>query len=79
MTRREFTLAPAYKACLLVRHSRGQRHLIIANAHSTALYKFMFLYEEFTVAPVFAQYVHLKFTQDNEHDPWYVPLSVPID
>ena len=32
MTRSEFTLAPAYKACLLVRHSGGQRHLIMAIA-----------------------------------------------
>ena len=39
----------------------------------------MFLYEEFSVAPVFAKYVHLKFTQDIEHLPWYVPLSVLID
>ena len=32
VTRREFTLTPAYKACLLVRHSGGQRHLIMAIA-----------------------------------------------
>ena len=32
VTRSEFTLAPAYKACLLVRHSGGQRHLIMAIA-----------------------------------------------
>jgi hypothetical protein len=38
VTRSEFTLAPAYKACLLVRHSRGQRHLIMAIARSTALH-----------------------------------------
>ena len=38
MTRREFTLAPAYKACLLVRHSGGQRHLIMAIARGTALH-----------------------------------------
>jgi hypothetical protein len=30
VTRSELTLAPAYKACLLVRHSGGQRHLIMA-------------------------------------------------
>jgi hypothetical protein len=35
VTRSEFTLAPAYKACLLVRHSGGPRHLIMAIAHST--------------------------------------------
>ena len=35
VTRREFTLAPAYKACLLVRHSGGQRHLIMAIALGT--------------------------------------------
>jgi hypothetical protein len=35
VTRSEFTLAPAYKACLLVRHSRGQRHLIMAIARGT--------------------------------------------
>jgi hypothetical protein len=38
VTRREFTLAPAYKACLLVRHSGGQRHLIMAIARGTALH-----------------------------------------
>jgi hypothetical protein len=38
VTRHEFTLTPAYKACLLVRHSGGQRHLIMAIAHSTALH-----------------------------------------
>ena len=35
VTRSEFTLAPAYKACLLVRHSEGQRHLIMAIARGT--------------------------------------------
>jgi hypothetical protein len=35
VTRSEFTLVPAYKACLLVRHSGGQRHLIMAIAHGT--------------------------------------------
>ena len=35
VTRSEFTLAPAYKACLLVRHSGGPRHLIMAIALST--------------------------------------------
>ena len=35
VTRSEFTLAPAYKACLLVRHSGGPRHLIMAIARST--------------------------------------------
>jgi hypothetical protein len=35
VTRSEFTLAPAYKACLLVRHSGGQRHLIMAIARGT--------------------------------------------
>jgi hypothetical protein len=39
VTRSEFTLAPAYKACLLVRHSGGQRHLIMAIAHGTALHR----------------------------------------
>ena len=38
MTRREFTLALAHKACLLVRHSGSQRHLIMAIAHGTALH-----------------------------------------
>jgi hypothetical protein len=31
----EFTLALAHTACLLVRHSGSQRHLIMATAHST--------------------------------------------
>jgi hypothetical protein len=35
VTRSEFTLAPAYKACLLVRHSGGPRHLIMAIARRT--------------------------------------------
>jgi hypothetical protein len=35
MTKSEFTLAPVYKACLLVRHSGGQRHLIMAIARGT--------------------------------------------
>jgi hypothetical protein len=35
VTRREFTLALAHKACLLVRRSGSQRHLIMAIAHST--------------------------------------------
>jgi hypothetical protein len=39
VTRREFTLALAHKACLLVRHSGSQRHLIMAIAHGTALHK----------------------------------------
>jgi hypothetical protein len=34
-TRSEFTLAPAYKACLLVRHNGGLRHLIMAIARGT--------------------------------------------
>jgi hypothetical protein len=38
VTRSEFTLAPAYKACLLVRHSGGQRHLIMAIARGMALH-----------------------------------------
>jgi hypothetical protein len=38
VTRREFTLAPAYKACLLVRHSGGQCHLIMAIARGMALH-----------------------------------------
>jgi hypothetical protein len=38
VTRREFTLALAHKACLLVRHSGSQRHLIMAIAHGTALH-----------------------------------------
>jgi hypothetical protein len=35
VTRSEFTLAPAFKACLLVRHSGGQRPLIMEIAHGT--------------------------------------------
>jgi hypothetical protein len=35
VTRSEFTLAPACKACLLVRHSGGPCHLIMAIARST--------------------------------------------
>jgi hypothetical protein len=35
VTRREFTLALAHKACLLVRCSGSQRHLIMAIAHDT--------------------------------------------
>jgi hypothetical protein len=35
VTRSEFTLAPAYKACLLVRHSGGPCHLIMAIARGT--------------------------------------------
>ena len=35
VTRREFTLALAHKACLLVRRSGSQRHLIMAIAHDT--------------------------------------------
>jgi hypothetical protein len=35
MTRREFTFALVHKACLLVRRSGSQRHLIMAIAHST--------------------------------------------
>jgi hypothetical protein len=38
VTRSEFTLAPVYKACLLVRHSGGQRHLIMAIACGSALH-----------------------------------------
>jgi hypothetical protein len=34
----EFTLALAHKACLLVRCSGSQRHLIMAIAHGTALH-----------------------------------------
>ena len=46
MTRHEFTLALVHKACLLVRRSGSQRHLIMAIAHGmhaiargTALHK----------------------------------------
>jgi hypothetical protein len=35
VTRSEFTLAPAYRTCLLVRHSGGPRHLIMAIARCT--------------------------------------------
>ena len=35
MTGREFTLALAHKACLLVRRSGSQRHLIMAIARGT--------------------------------------------
>ena len=38
VTRSEFTLVPAYKACLLVRHSRGQHHLIMVIARGMALH-----------------------------------------
>jgi hypothetical protein len=38
VTRREFTLALAHKACLLVRCSGSQRHLIMAIAHGMALH-----------------------------------------
>jgi hypothetical protein len=38
VTRSEFTLAPAYKACLLVRHSGGQHHLIMVISRGTALH-----------------------------------------
>jgi hypothetical protein len=38
LTRREFTLALAHKACLLVRHSGSQRHLIMVIAHGMALH-----------------------------------------
>jgi hypothetical protein len=38
VTRREFTLALAHKACLLVRHSGSQHHLIMAIAHGMALH-----------------------------------------
>jgi hypothetical protein len=37
VTRSEFTLTPAYKACLLVRHSGGQRHLIMSIARGLRL------------------------------------------
>ena len=56
MTGREFTLALAHKACLLVRHSGSQRHLIMAIAHSTALHTFsltafniLFIFSAFVV------------------------------
>ena len=39
MTRREFTLALVHKACLLVRRSGSQRHLIMAIARGTALHR----------------------------------------
>jgi hypothetical protein len=35
VARSEFTLAPAYRTCLLVRHSGGPRHLIMAIARGT--------------------------------------------
>ena len=35
MTRSEFTLAPSYKASLLVSHSGGPRHLIMSIARGT--------------------------------------------
>jgi hypothetical protein len=38
VTRREFTPALAHKACLLVRCSGSQRHLIMAIAHGMALH-----------------------------------------
>jgi hypothetical protein len=38
VTRYEFTLAPVYKTCLLVRHSEGQCHLIMAIASGMALH-----------------------------------------
>jgi hypothetical protein len=54
VTRREFTLALAHKACLLVRRSGSQRHLIMAIAHSThaiargmALHKTAMLFSSF--------------------------------
>jgi hypothetical protein len=43
VTRREFSLSPVYKACLLVRHRGGQHHLTMAMAGSTALHTFLFL------------------------------------
>jgi hypothetical protein len=39
VTRREFTLALAHKACLLVRRSGSQHHLIMAIAHGPTLHK----------------------------------------
>jgi hypothetical protein len=38
VTRHEFTLALVHKACLLVRHSESQRHLIMAIAHGTHVF-----------------------------------------
>jgi hypothetical protein len=38
VTRREFTLTLAHKACLLVRHSGSQHHLIMAIARGTAFH-----------------------------------------
>jgi hypothetical protein len=40
VTRREFTLALAHKACLLVRRSGSQRHLIMVIARGTALHTY---------------------------------------
>jgi hypothetical protein len=39
VTRRELTLALAHKACLLVRRSGSQSHLIMAIARGTALHR----------------------------------------
>jgi hypothetical protein len=39
VTGHEFTLALAHKACLLVRRSGSQHHLIMAIAHGTALHR----------------------------------------
>jgi hypothetical protein len=39
VTGREFTLALAHKACLLVRRSGSQHHLIMVIAHGTALHR----------------------------------------
>jgi hypothetical protein len=58
VTRHEFTLTLAHKACLLVRHSGSQHHLIMAIAHGTALHKTLKLVQE---SPAWGKPVRVPF------------------
>jgi hypothetical protein len=61
VTTREFTLAPVYKACLLVRHSGGQRHLIMVIARGTAFHTCQrFLIKEFSARNVIKNLRNIK-------------------
>ena len=54
MSGREFTLALAHKACLLVRCSGSQRHLIMEIADSRALHTLVLLLLLYSLAPALA-------------------------
>jgi hypothetical protein len=73
VTRREFTLALVHKACLLVRRSGSQCHLIMAIAHGTALHK------EWSCSRKYVTRGRLWSLKSPHWPSVYLGLSLPMD